>query len=192
MRRPPVKRWLWKWVIWPLKIRAVLLRIRLFGAPRVLSFSKEVNAVVLRALGAKISHNNVRMLSPITIHRADLKQDCSNLTIEDGCVLNGNNYLDVSAPVTLEKGVSLGPGVIIMSHNFYNGNAFLQERLAHTCGYKAVLIKAGAGIKAGAVIVMGVTIGQNAVVAANAVVNRDVEDNTFVAGVPAKVIKKIE
>lgn len=192
MRRPPVKRILRKWIVWPLRVSAVKLRVKLFGAPRVLCYTKEINAVVLRMLGARIGRNNVRLLSPITVHRSDLKQDFSNLTIGDDCVLNGGNYLDVSAPVTLEQGASLGPGVIVMSHNAYNGNAFLEERLAHTCGYKAVLIKAGAGIKAGAVIVMGVTIGRNAVVAANAVVNRDVEDNTFVAGVPAKLVRKIE
>ncbi|MEE4382657.1 MAG: acyltransferase [Pseudomonadales bacterium] len=128
----------------------------------------------------------------MTLHRADLKPDCSNLTIGDDCVLNGNNYLDLSAKLTLEKGVSLGPGVIVMTHNWYNGNEFLQDRLAHTCGYQEVRIREGAGIKAGAVIVMGVTIGRNAVVAAQSVVNRDLPDNSFAAGVPARVVRSIE
>ena len=41
-------------------------------------------------------------------------------------------------------------------------------------------------------ILPGVTIGDGAVVAAGAVVTKDVEPNTIVGGVPAKVIKKIE
>ena len=114
------------------------------------------------------------------------------MTIGDGCLLNGNNFLDLSGRITLEKGVSLAPGVIIMTHNRYNHNAFLEERLAHTCGVKDVLIKEGAGIKAGAVIVHGITIGKNAIVAANAVVNRDVPDNCFMAGVPARLVKEIK
>nr|WP_302386912.1 hypothetical protein [Emergencia timonensis] len=38
----------------------------------------------------------------------------------------------------------------------------------------------------------GVTIGNNVVVAAGAVVAKDVPDNCVVAGVPAKIIKKLE
>ena len=41
-------------------------------------------------------------------------------------------------------------------------------------------------------VLAGVTIGDGAVVAAGAVVTKDVEPNTVVRGVPAKVIKKIE
>ena len=53
-------------------------------------------------------------------------------------------------------------------------------------------IKENAWICIGAIICPGVTIGKNAVVAAGAVVTKDVEPNTIVGGVPAKVIKKIE
>lgn len=43
-----------------------------------------------------------------------------------------------------------------------------------------------------AVINPGVTIGNNAVIASGAVVTTDVPPNTVVAGVPAKVIKRLE
>lgn len=46
-------------------------------------------------------------------------------------------------------------------------------------------------IGSNATILSGVTIGDNAVVAAGAVVNRNVPEDTVVAGVPAKVVKKI-
>ena len=36
------------------------------------------------------------------------------------------------------------------------------------------------------------TIGKNCIVAAGAVVNRDVPDNRIVAGVPAKVLRKLD
>ena len=46
-------------------------------------------------------------------------------------------------------------------------------------------------IGAHATICGGVTIGDHAVIGAGAVVLHDVPENTIVAGVPAKVIRKI-
>ena len=44
---------------------------------------------------------------------------------------------------------------------------------------------------ANAVVVGGITIGNNVIIGANAVVTKDVPDNCVVAGVPAKIIKKV-
>ena len=161
---------------------------RLTGPPRILRFSSPLNKAILRAFGARVGRDCC-VFSPITLHNC--KGTYRNLAIGDGCVLNGNHFLDISAPITLERGVSLGPGVIIMTHNGYNHNVFLEKALSHTIGFKPVLIREGAGIKAGALITMGVVIGRNAVVAGNAVINRDVPDNNFVAGVPARLVKAL-
>lgn len=161
---------------------------KLIGPPRILQYSSDGNIAILKAFGASVG-NNVNINSPVVFTWA--KMGYSKLKIGDNCVINGNNFLDLSANITLENGVSLGPGVTIMTHNRYNYNPFLEERLANTCGIKDVLIKEGAGIKAHALVTMGITIGKNAVVAGGAVVNRDVPDNYFVGGVPAKLIKEI-
>jgi hypothetical protein len=54
-----------------------------------------------------------------------------------------------------------------------------------------VVIRRKAWIGAGAIILPGVTVGENAIVAAGAVVTKDVPDNTIVAGVPAKTLRRI-
>jgi len=50
----------------------------------------------------------------------------------------------------------------------------------------------GCWIGIGAVILPGVRVGRNAVVAANAVVTKDVPDYAVVAGIPARVIKRLD
>ena len=47
-------------------------------------------------------------------------------------------------------------------------------------------------ISAGARIIGRIHVGNNVIIGANAVVNKDVEDNCIVAGVPAKLIRKID
>ena len=170
--------------------RLVIALIKWGDPPAVLLYSPEMNAKILRLFGADISCENVRIHPPVTLHEAE--DGYGNLSIGKGCIVNGNNYFDLSARIVLEEGASIGPGVIIMTHNRFNYNEYLEEKLSDMCGKKDVVIRKGAGIKAGALIVMGVTVGENAVVAGNAVVNRDVPANAFVGGVPAKVIRMIE
>lgn len=55
-----------------------------------------------------------------------------------------------------------------------------------------VRICEGAWLGQGAVICPGVTIGRNAVVGANSVVRHDVPDFCVAAGVPAKVIRRVD
>ncbi len=53
--------------------------------------------------------------------------------------------------------------------------------------YKTIHIKEKCWIGAEVLILPGVTIGKGCVVAAGAIVTTDVEENTMVAGVPARI-----
>ncbi len=54
------------------------------------------------------------------------------------------------------------------------------------------LIKRGASIGTNTTILCGVTVGEKAVVGAGSVVTKDVPPNTIVAGVPARVLRKVD
>ncbi len=114
---------------------------------------------------------------------------------------------------SIGKDVFIGEDLII-SDNLHDKNVFIGDRasiaprvtLVTSSGpnmskigpYVKVVnggkIKIGhdAWIGAGAIILPDVTIGEGAVVGAGAVVINDVPSYTVVAGVPAKVIKKLE
>jgi UDP-2-acetamido-3-amino-2,3-dideoxy-glucuronate N-acetyltransferase len=53
-------------------------------------------------------------------------------------------------------------------------------------------VKKGASVGSSATILAGVTIGEGAIVGAGAVVTKDVPPHAVVAGVPARVLRKIE
>lgn len=92
-----------------------------------------------------------------------------------------------------------GPGVIIyhFGHIIINGKARIGKNL---CIYPGVTIGQNENGSApiigdncflglGSKILGNVQIGNNVIVAANSVVTKDIPDNCFVAGVPARIIK---
>ena len=183
-----VMRLLRRWVISPVASRVilgwVLLRSVAFGPPRVLMYNSHINVAILRWFGATVG-KGVRAHPPITLHACE--DGYGNLFLGDGCNLNANVYLDLSGKIVLERGVGIGPGAIINTHNRFNYDEYLEERLSHQCGVGEVIVREGSSVKANALVIMGVTIGRHCVVAGGAVVNRDVPDYSFAVGVPAKV-----
>lgn len=111
--------------------------------------------------------------------------DCANC-VHLGKNVFANHGLTVMSvgTVTIEEGVMMGPEVGLFTVNHEPQNI----RSIYT---GEITIKKNAWIGARANIMPGVTIGEGAIVASGAVVTHDVEPHTLVAGVPAKVIKKL-
>jgi acetyltransferase-like isoleucine patch superfamily enzyme len=96
----------------------------------------------------------------------------------------------IIGPVDIGSHVNLAQGITVtaLNHNFSDANKRIDEQGVST---SPVTIEDDVWIGANAVILPGVTIGKHCVVAAGAVVTKDVPPHSLVAGVPAKVIKKI-
>lgn len=111
----------------------------------------------------------------------------------------GNYNLTVQddAQVTIGDHVSFGPNVTIVTpiHPFVaserrqmldqNGDA------ASLCYAKPVSIGNDVWLSANVTVCGGVTIGDRCVIGAGSVVTQDIPENSFAAGVPCKVIRKI-
>ena len=98
---------------------------------------------------------------------------CEDVHIEDNCFIGHNvTFINDKYPrSTTEEGV-----------------------MQSEADWKVVetFVKKGASIGSSSTIMCGVTIGENAIVGAGAVVTKDVPPNTIVAGVPARIIKKVK
>jgi acetyltransferase-like isoleucine patch superfamily enzyme len=109
-----------------------------------------------------------------------------SITIGKNVFINHDcTFLDLGG-ITIEDGVLIGPKVCLITENHPIDPGRRRSLIVNR-----IVIKRNAWIGAAATILPGVTVGENSVVAAGAVVTNNVDDNTIVAGVPAKVIKKL-
>jgi UDP-2-acetamido-3-amino-2,3-dideoxy-glucuronate N-acetyltransferase len=131
------------------------------------------------------------------------------------CVIDDNTK--IGAFVEIQKGASIGKNCKISSHSFIcegvaiEDNVFVGHGVMFTNDLfpKAVnpdgsqqteedwtmlktTVRKGASIGSNATILCGIEIGENALIGAGSVVTRSVPANTVVAGVPARVIRKVE
>lgn len=100
-------------------------------------------------------------------------------------ISGGATFTDLGG-IELADHVLVGPNATIISVNHP-----LDPKKRRSLELKPVRVEDNAWLGANSTILPGVTVGKNAVVAAGAVVTKNVPANTVVAGVPAKVIKKI-
>lgn len=113
-----------------------------------------------------------------------------NATIGKNCKISSHTF--ICEGVHIGDGVFVGHNVIFINDKIpraVNPDGSLQTEADWKL--EETFVKNGASIGSSATILCGVTIGENAIVGAGAVVTKDVPPNTIVAGVPAKVIKKL-
>jgi maltose O-acetyltransferase len=138
-------------------------------------------AFLLRMRGFKIG-NNVRVVSSV---RIKLKQ----LTIGDNTFIGFETLLEGGdAHVQIGKNVDIAPRCVIVTGSHDVGTS---EHRAGIGKSTDIRIDDGTWICASSTILGGVHIGKGCIVAAGSLVREDVDVNSLVAGVPARVIKKL-
>lgn len=117
--------------------------------------------------------------------------DSTRVKLGENVSLN-NAILNVaSGRITIGDNVIFGHGVILTTGTHNYGKVGIDRVKAWARSGFDIVIEDGVMIGSGAIILGKVRVRRNAVVGAGSVVNRDVEPNTLVAGVPAKLIREI-
>lgn len=101
-------------------------------------------------------------------------------------------FINMGCKFQDQGGIFIGDGTLI-GHNVVLAtlNHAMSPQRRSTMIPAPIHIGKHVWIGSNATILPGVTIGDGAIVAAGAVVTRDVAQNTIVAGVPAKLLRKI-
>ena len=139
----------------------------------------EIRGRLSEIIGSQIDESTVIFVPFYTNFGRHIKLG-RNVFINHAC-----SFLDLGG-ITIEDDVQIGPKVNLITENHP-----VNPTNRKTLDLKSILIKRNVWIGAAATILPGVTIGENSVVAAGALVRNDVDANTIVAGVPAKVVRKI-
>ena len=120
----------------------------------------------------------------------------TGISIGEGTVINSGFIVsdDYEELLTIGERVAISPNVCVICSSSPN-NSRMQEQPGFTrrfCKKEPIHIGDDSWIGTGAVILPGANIGSNVLVGAGAVVDKDVEDFSVVAGVPATRIRSIK
>ena len=110
-----------------------------------------------------------------------------NITIGKNVFINSDCKFQDQGGIYIDDGVFIGHSVVLATLNHD-----LEPSKRAWLHPAPIRIGKNVWIGANATVTAGVTIGEGAIVAAGAVVTKDIEANTVVGGVPAKLIKRVE
>ena len=104
-----------------------------------------------------------------------------------------NVFINACCKFQDQGGIEIGNGVLIgHSVTLATLNHEKDPKNRQNIYPKPIKIGDNVWIGSNATVLQGITIGSGAIIGANAVVTKNVSPNTIVAGIPARVIRKIE
>jgi acetyltransferase-like isoleucine patch superfamily enzyme len=147
----------------------------------------QLRAPWLRLLGARIGGGSIlHDVRFFNLYRRGL----AGLHVGEDCFLGDECLLDLAEGITLERQVTLAERVLVLTHT--NVGYHDHPLQAYFPAMAApVVIEQGSFVGASATLLPGIRIGARSFVAAGSVVTADVPPGALVAGVPARVVRKV-
>lgn len=175
----------------------------------------ELMKALLRLNGAKIGKNTFVSFSSRIVSKnlvigndvvikSQTKIKAKRVLIGNSCIISEHCYItgsadfeigdttfigkkvriNVSENVLIGKDVGIGENSVIWTHGY-----FPPADEGYPVTYKPVTIKDGAWVSTNIIILPGVVVGKRVIIGAGSVVTKSFEDNSLIAGNPAKYLK---
>jgi len=143
--------------------------------------------------------NNVKVYAFVNLYGCEIGDDSrigTFVEIQKGARIGKrvkiSSHTFICEGVSVEDNVFIGHGVMFINDKYPRATASdgsPQTEADWEC--IPTFVKQGASIGSNATILCGVTIGKNAIVGAGSVVTHDVPEGGIVAGVPARLLRKM-
>jgi acetyltransferase-like isoleucine patch superfamily enzyme len=156
--------------------------------PYRLALFPQLRVVWLRLLGARIGpHVILHDVRFFNLYRRGF----TGLELGEACFVGDECLLDLAEGIRFGNQVTLAERVLVLTHM---NVGYRDHPLQASFPAKAepVTIGDGAFVGASVTLLPGVRVGARSFVAAGSVVTSDVPEGCLVAGVPARVIRKLE
>ena len=166
-------------------MRIILAKVYLRKCTSVGKYVATFGKPLIRSSGTIIIGDEVRILSNVARSKLFTGKK-GTLSVGRNSRLNG---VHISAQLNIRIGdnVRIAPYTIILDSDFHDIKDHFSDGVA-----KEVIIEDNVWLATRTTILKGVTVGSGSVVATGSVVTRDVPPNCIVAGIPARVIKRID
>lgn len=145
--------------------------------------SKSVRYVLLKAKANTVGDNVSIGANTIIKHWQNFSCG-NNVSIHEFCMI------DCDSEITIGNNVSIAHATSLVAANHTWSDILIPIKYNPIIKI-GITIRDDVWIGCGTRILDGVVIGNRSIVAAGAVVNKDVDANSLVGGVPAKIIKRI-
>jgi 2,3,4,5-tetrahydropyridine-2,6-dicarboxylate N-acetyltransferase len=159
----------------------------------------EANKQYIKKFKVEIDRRNSAIpLADLTKYKARIEPGAiirEMVEIGDNCVIMMGSVINIGAVIgektMIDMNVVVG-GRVVVGKNCHIGAGAVLAGVIEPPSADPVVIEDDVLIGANAVVLEGIRVGKGSVIAAGSVVVKDVEPLSVMAGVPAKLIKKVD